>query len=362
MVKNIRRRRGDRWVLRIGDRDLYSLAGVPFAGDAGRSVAEAVAEAIELAVAGGISLDAAIDRFAGSRPADRVPAAFNRFCDHIDSLAQAGERSEKTAREYRRIGRNEISRYFTSTNIRELDYAAFEDWDSSLRERGLAIKSRANYLGALRACTSWLLRRRELRTPIVFPLAKSSERIPKIITRTRFLEIVADLDPLAQGPVLCMGMMGVRPGEARALEVADVDKSGDPWRLEVRHAMQGPTSGAKVGPTKTRRVRVIPIHPALRIWLEDHVDWPGRLTRAPLFAMESGKRWSHGALYKRWRKARGNSVSLNEGTKHQFASHAVSEAGSDLDRVREMLGHTDAKSTRIYAKFAPSALDVFNDR
>jgi hypothetical protein len=43
---------------------------------------------------------------------------------------------------------------------------------------------------------------------------------------------------------------------------------------------------------------------------------------------------------------------MYEGTKHAFASDAVAR-GVDLYRLRDFLGHTDARSTEKYAKLAP---------
>jgi len=42
---------------------------------------------------------------------------------------------------------------------------------------------------------------------------------------------------------------------------------------------------------------------------------------------------------------------MYEGTKHAFASDAVAR-GVDLYRLRDFLGHTDARSTEKYAKLA----------
>ena len=96
---------------------------------------------------------------------------------------------------------------------------------------------------------------------------------------------------------------------------------------------------------------------------ERHVDWTGRLTRAPLFVLpRSGKRWSHGAFYKRWAKARAGitDASLYQGTKHSFASDAL-EAGIGMEHIRKMLGHSDPRSTERYARLSDDSLNVFAD-
>jgi integrase len=355
---------GDRFVIDLRDHGrISSLEGVTFRGDAGRVLAEGILAAIESAVRRGEPLAEVVDRYRPRSKRAEVVRAFGRFCDHIDALVEAGDRSQRTATEYRRIERNEIE-WWQSRTIDEITYAALEDWDRDLAKRGLAPKSRRNYLGVVRAACVWWVKRGELKAVPPFPVVEVPDVLPTIIPRATADLIIEQIEEPLRGPYLLASRMGLRPGEVRALDVADVDRTRDPWRLRVLRAVQGPNSDSPIGPTKNRRERVLPIHPDVRSWLERHVDWTGRLTRAPLFVLpKSGKRWSHGAFYKRWAKARAGitNASLYQGTKHSFASDAL-EAGIGMEHIRKMLGHSDPRSTERYARLSDDSLDVFTKR
>ena len=286
-----------------------------------------------------------------------------RFVDHIDDLGEAGDRAAKTAREDRRILAREIP-WWQQRTIDDLDFAALEDWDRSLVVRGLSPKSRRSYLGALRAACAWLARRGELKSVPPFPQIDVPEHRPTILPREVVDYLLMQIREDQRGPYLVAARMGLRPGEVRALDVSDVQRGGDIWRLNVSKAVPGPHSASPIGPTKNRRARVLPIHPEVRAWMEKHVDWAGRLRRAPLFTNPvSHKRLSHTQFYEVWWRVRQGitDASLYQGTKHSFASDAL-ESGIDLNRIRKFLGHSDPRSTEKYAKLSDKSLDIFAER
>lgn len=342
---------------------ITSLEGITFRGEEGRALASGLLKAIEAAVARGESLEVVANRYRPRSKKRSVQASFDRFVRHIEELVEGGVRSAKTAREYRRIARTEIG-WWDGRSIDEINYASLEDWDRSLSVRGLAPKSRRNYLGALRACCAWLARRQEIATIPHFPRIEVPEHSPRIIPREVVDFLLRQIPEKQRGPYLVAARMGLRPGEVRALDVSDIQRGGEIWKLTVSKAVQGPHSGSPIGPTKNRRVRVLPIHPDVRAWMEAHVDWTGRLRRAPLFTNPvSHKRLSHTQFYDVWHRVRQGitDASLYQGTKHSFASDAL-EAGIDINRIRKFLGHSDPRSTEKYAKLSDKSLDVFAKR
>lgn len=350
-IGTIRRRRGDRFYLDARPHGtVYSLGGVPFVGDEGRVVAEAVLAAIELAVSKGAAIDVALAPYLGSADRARVVASFDRWLDHQRSLVEAGERSHNTVREYARF-RSEIE-WWGDRSIHDVSYASIEDWHREVFiARGLSWKSRKNYLGIFRSFLGWLVRRGELAAVPLFPEIAAEEHVPSVLCPEDQAAVLEAIDDEHRGAFLVAGRMGLRPGEVRALDVSDIDRSGEVWWLNVSKAMQGPNIDAEVGPTKTRQTRRLPIPPEVKDWLAAHVDWTGRLTAQPLFTFR-GHRLSEGWLRKNWKSAAkkvGLSSKLYEGTKHSAATQWLA-SGLAMERIQKYLGHRDIQSTAKYAR------------
>lgn len=359
----LRGRRGDRWYLDLRPFGaLYSLGGVPFVGDRGRIVAEAVLESLRVAMAKGERPQDVMARMNGPAHRELVLDAYARWLKHFADLVAMGKRSSTTLREYRRIGASDMH-YWEGRGLESIRYAALEEWNLSMEFCGIGDKSRRNRLGALRACCVWLLKREEIEALPPFPTVSVREHVPTIIPVDDLDRVLSEIAEARRGIFLCMARMGLRPGEARALTVADVERRDRQWWMHVRHALQGPSSHARIGPTKNRRDRRVPVHPELQQWMRDHIDWRGQLRRAPLFSPGDGEgrfnHWMLDAIWKRASRSCGIEVSLYEGTKHAFASHALA-AGVELRVIQEFLGHADARSTERYARIMDDALlDVF---
>jgi len=128
----------------------------------------------------------------------------------------------------------------------------------------------------------------------------------------------------------------------------------------VDKAMKGSQASAPIRGTKTGKAKRIPVGEELVDWIARHVDHRGRLAQAPLFANpRTGRRWSHWALRDRWVNAARSlgmeGVRLYEGTKHTMATDAVRRGVSER-ALQTFLGHSDARSTRRYAKLSEEAL------
>ena len=123
--------------------------------------------------------------------------------------------------------------------------------------------------------------------------------------------------------------------------------------------MQGHAWDAKRGPTKTRRQRTLPIPPELEEWIERHVDPTDRLQAAPLFLHpRMRRRWGHWSVRDTWLAAArevGITVGLYEGTKHSRATQWL-EDGVPERTIQDVLGHSDVRSTRRYARLGKGAL------
>jgi integrase len=128
----------------------------------------------------------------------------------------------------------------------------------------------------------------------------------------------------------------------------------------VDKAMKGTASDSPIRGTRAGKAKRLPVGDELAEWIEDHVDPSEPLVRAPLFTNpRTGVRWSHWALRDRWIKA-GKAVGIEgvrlyEGTKHTMATDAVPRGVSER-ALQTFLGHSDARSTRRYARMSDEAL------
>jgi len=330
---------------------IYTVSGVALDTP---EVAHAFLAVIRADIATGKAPEDAVARFLS--PTARPNLVTRRYADFLAFKAREcanGDLAERTLREYRRYAREEKGElaYWEGRSLSEVNRASLEEWSQWLAARGLSAKTRRNVMGALRSAMGWLKERGGLHGDLpAFPLPRVAEHRPGIITAKAQARVLAAIPEAARGAFLCMATMGLRPGEARALDAGNV-------RLETRtlvvdRAMQGTSAGARIGPTKTRQYRELPLSDAMLQWLERHLPIA---TEAPLFTNPgTGKRWSHWALRAAWldacRKA-GVKARLYEGTKHTFATAAKARGVEDR-ALRDYLGHTDGRSTERYGKLS----------
>jgi integrase len=133
--------------------------------------------------------------------------------------------------------------------------------------------------------------------------------------------ILAAIPEIERGVFLALALLGLRPGEARALDVSDYR---DGW-LVVDKGMKGASARAPIRGTKTGRPKRLPVPVPLADWIARHVSPSSRLRAAPLFVNpRTGIRWSHWAIREHWLAAAAavglEGVRLYEGTKHRRAS------------------------------------------
>jgi len=94
-----------------------------------------------------------------------------------------------------------------------------------------------------------------------------------------------------RGIFLALALLGLRPGEARALLATDYHQG---W-LTVDKAYKGKCVSSPVGGTKTGKPKRLPVPPGseLREWIEEHVTPERQLKRSPLFVNpRTGISWS----------------------------------------------------------------------
>jgi len=277
--------------------------------------------------------------------------------------ASAGDRSPTYVRELERfLQPGGHFSWWDGRSIHDVNYAALEDWSQWLADRGLSPKTRWNVLAAFRSFLGWLYRREEIRElPRQYPWPKPPEATPAPISARTQDQILDAIPEERRGIYLAMALMGLRPGEAVALDVSDYH---DGW-LTVSRARKGDRLDSPIRSTKTGKVKRLPVPEELQRWIETYVPPERRLRGEPLFLVPwSGRgfrpkgRWSGTSLRHTWItacKEVGVRVSLYVGTKHTFATDAAARGVSER-ALQTFLGHADVRSTRRYARLADSAL------
>lgn len=157
---------------------------------------------------------------------------------------------------------------------------------------------------------------------------KSTKRPPAYLSAEesrRFLASIEDQD--IRRLVLSFLCTGRRRSELLALDWADIDFEHE--RYLIRRS-------------KTHLARTYPMHPSFRAVLETFADREGRVF----------KRWQHpdtitGLVKAELIKAGFDKLRLHD-LRHSFASN-LAEEGIPLQTIGELLGHTDKRTTEIYA-------------
>lgn len=284
---------------------------------------------------------------------DRLSRA---LADHWDYLSVERGLAANTLQAYAR----DLSRYErflrarSVTDVASIDLETVSEFVQSLRSSGLALKSIARHLAAIRSFHRFALREgyaesdptRTLETPrLPKPLPKALDRDDTI----RLVESVSGSDPPSLRDRALLEMLyatGARISEVAGLDLKDVDLDDRVVRV--------------VG--KGSKERLVPLgRPA--------VDAIGRyisegrpvmvekasLARAPaaLFVNARGGRLTRQGLWKIV-KLRAARVGLDSGLsphvlRHSFATHML-EGGADIRAVQEILGHASLATTQVYTK------------
>jgi hypothetical protein len=125
--------------------------------------------------------------------------------------------------------------FFEKASIHGISFGVLEDWSLWLADRGLSPKTRRNVMGYFRAFLVWIQRRGELREIPRFPLPKTDEHEPRLLAIHDQDGVLAVIPKEDRGIFLALAHLGLRPGEGRALTLADYQ---DGW-LHVGKAVKG---------------------------------------------------------------------------------------------------------------------------
>lgn len=250
-----------------------------------------------------------------------------------------------------------------------IDRLALRAFLGQLNRRGLARRSIARKLSAVRTFFRWLHREelveanpaRTVRSP------KLDRRLPGWLTRSQ-VDALFSMAEVRAGENTFRGSRdlailetfyssGLRLSELQGLNMDDLDLIGD--QVKVRG--------------KGRKERIVPLGGAavraLRRYELRRSEVSGRATasadRRAVFVSEHGKRLSARQLQNIVhqmidRVAEAGRVSTHS-LRHSFATHLL-DGGADLLAVKELLGHASLSTTRIYTHTSKERLKRVYDQ
>lgn len=165
-----------------------------------------------------------------------------------------------------------------------------------------------------------------------------------------------DLGRIEHPLYLCATMTGLRQGELLALKWLDVDWTSGRVRVADNYP-RGYT--AVVDSPKSHFLRSVPMADRLAGELERHFQRSAYRSHEDLVFCHphTGHVYDASKLRKRFEKAIEragvNRITFHE-LRHTFGTQ-MAAAGAPLRAVQEWLGHADAKTTQIYAHYAPDS-------
>jgi integrase len=290
-----------------------------------------------------------------------VGEAGERYVDHLETVM---ERKRTTIQDYRGYLRRHLDPFFGNRPLDRIDGARVTSYIKRKRADGLSSKTVQNHLNFLHGVFAFATKRGWVASnPVAQVDRPKKARSPH--RRLRFLS-PAELDALIRavpddrlGDVerplyLTAAMTGIRQGELLALRWCDVD-----WAAGRIRVADNYTRGEFDTPKSEFGRRSVPMADRVARALERHFQQSLYRTDDNLVFChpDSGHVLDPSKLRKRFKEALTcaavNQITFHE-LRHTFGTQ-MAAAGAPLRAIQEWMGHGDAKTTEIYAHYAPDA-------
>ena len=248
-------------------------------------------------------------------------------------------------------------------NVSEHDTALILKHLIDMQAAGLAARSRARHLVAIRGFYRFLVQEKVIRTDPsrTIDLPKSGLKLPEVLSAeeiNRLLETPGTDTPRGLRNTAMLELLyasGLRVSELVSLKILDINLEAGFVRVFGKGSKE----------------RIVPMGSGAMNALQKYLE-NGRpkllkadLTSPYLFVARAGKPMTRQGFWKLLRK-----YALEAGLKkkvsphslrHSFASHLL-EGGADLRAVQVMLGHVDITTTQIYTHVAMERLREIHDK
>ena len=264
-----------------------------------------------------------------------------------------GKPSRKRIYELERYEHRGHLDFWAEISIHSVNESAFERWVAWLETKfpHLAPRTIKHLVDDF-----WTFLRHEKKFGVIDQVPERPEievpahqpKVPNKSDRDRLLRAIPWSE---RGLFIARTLAGLRPSEARRLDVGDYDFRAGELRIQSVKS-------------KTQRGRDLPIRdvvPALDEWIVEHraeaKAWK------PLFpnprAENPEGRWMDRAERLVWTRAEKicgfEHIRPNEGGRHSFATHEIGD-GTDVYAVKDWMGHTSLKSTERYTTISTVTL------
>lgn len=245
--------------------------------------------------------------------------------------------------------------------LAQIDIKDMRAWMAQTRNSGVAARSLARKLSAVKAFYRWLAEREGFEPTAVLSTRapKFQKKLPRPLAENAARNLVDAIEMQSEKPwvaardvavVTLLWGCGLRISEALALKGSDAPL---------------PTSLRIFG--KGGKERLVPVLPAARNAVDSYLaecPYPCEAD-APLFRAIRGGALAPGAIQKVMARARMQlglpATATPHAMRHSFATHLLN-AGGDLRAIQELLGHASLSTTQAYTAVDTTRLMEVYDR
>jgi integrase/recombinase XerC len=291
--------------------------------------------------------------------------------DFLTHLEKARDHSPHTFKAYRR-DLEEFCGFLTRRagkerwSFEDVDRLALRSFLGELEQRGLARRSAARTLSAIRSFYKWLHVYHDIDIAAIraAKIPRLEKRLPTYLLTEQVTQLFAwaesqaaanDFDALRDLAMLeLFYSSGLRLSELRMLDQGSLDLLSDQVKV--------------LG--KGRKERIVPVGTRASLALRRYLQAREAVARLPgadrqaVFVGKRGKRLSAVTIQRRMHRmydAIGADGMRTHSMRHTFATHLL-DAGADLRAVQELLGHASLSTTQVYTHTSVERLkQVYRD-
>lgn len=285
------------------------------------------------------------------REETRALPTFQTFAREVERVVWKVELSDRSVAKYRSVLDNQILPTLGDLIIDQIDVQKLTHWRADMVEADLSVE----YINAATRIASQILG--VAKSWGMITLVPTLKRLPPeeeepwdYLTEDEQDRLEAQLDDTLDRDCMIIIALdtGMRDGEIRAMTWGNIDlKAKQIW---VKHSL---TCKGKLGPTKNRKHRMIPMTERVaKILTRQRAK---TLLAGDWVWTEEGKPYKTNKILRRLRSrlrlAGMREIRVHD-LRHTFASRLV-QRGVSLQVVKELLGHSRIKETERYAHLAP---------